>query len=222
TIDEEDYCLENYGMRPLEYMESLEWLGNDVWFAHGIHFNDEEIKKLGKTSTGIAHCPTSNLRLGSGIAPVRQLLNAGVKVGLAVDGSASNDSSNMLQEVQRAMLIHRIKSGVDSMSPDDALRIATMGGAQVLGRDDIGSIEPGKAADIVFFDIDSLAYAGSLSDPVAALFFCGYDHRAWMTIVNGRILVREKQLVDFDEQEITYSVNECSGDLLEKSELRIS
>ncbi|MCK5853335.1 8-oxoguanine deaminase [bacterium] len=202
TLDEENYCLELYKMRPLDYMESLEWLGDDVWFAHGIYFSDDEIKKLGKTKTGIAHCPSSNLRLGSGIAPVRKLLNAGARVGLAVDGSASNDSSNMLQEVQRCMLINRIKSGVDSMSANDAIRIATRGGAEVLGRNDIGSIEPGMAADIALFDVNSLAYAGAMSDPVAALLFCGYDHRAWLTMVNGKILVREKQLVGIDQFEL--------------------
>lgn len=214
TIDEEHYCIENYNKRPLEYMESIGWLGNDVWFAHGIYFNDDEIKKLGETKTGIAHCPSSNLRLGSGIAPVRELINAGARVGLAVDGSASNDSSNMLQEVKRAMLIHRIKSGVDSMPAKDAIRIATRGGAEVLGRNDVGSIAPGMAADLALFDVDSLAYAGAMTDPVAALLFCGYDHRAWMTMVNGKILVLEKQLVYFDEMEIADEVNNSSEKLL--------
>ena len=216
TIDEENYCLEHYGKRPLEYMESIGWLGNDVWFAHGIYFNDDEIKKLGETKTGIAHCPSSNLRLGSGIAPVRKLLEAGARVGLAVDGSASNDSSNMLQEVQRCMLVHRIKSGVESMSARDAIRIATRGGADVLGRDDIGIIAPGMAADLALFDLESLAYAGAMSDPVAALLFCGYDHRAWMTMVNGKILVLEKQLVHFDELEIAEEINNLSEQLLQK------
>jgi len=202
TIDEENFCLKLYNKRPLEYMESVNWLGDDVWFAHGIYFNDDEIKILGETKTGIAHCPSSNLRLGSGIAPVRKLLNAGAPVGLAVDGSASNDSSNMLQELQRCMLVHRIKSGVDSMPAKDVLRIATRGGADVLGRNDIGSIEPGKAADIALFDLNSLAYAGAMSDPVAALLFCGYDHRAWLTMVNGKIVVRDKKLIGIDELEL--------------------
>ncbi len=214
TIDEENYCIEIYEKRPLEYMESLDWLGDDVWFAHGIYFNDDEIKKLGETKTGIAHCPSSNLRLGSGIAPVRKLLNAGARVGLAVDGSASNDSSNMLQEVQRCMLVHRIKSGVDSMPAKDALRIATRGGAEVLGRNDIGSIEPGKAADIVLFDLNSLAYAGAMSDPVAALLFCGYDHRAWLTMVNGRIVVRDKQLVGIDQFELKRKADKIAKGLI--------
>lgn len=214
TLDEESYCLETCGMRPLEYMQSVDWLGDDVWFCHGIYFSDSEIKLLGKTRTGITHCPTSNLRLGSGIAPVRQLLSAGAPVGLAVDGSASNDSSNMLKEIQLAMLIHRIKSGVDSMPALDALRLATRGGAEVLGRDDIGSIEAGKAADVVLFNLESLAYAGAMSDPVAAVLFCGYDQRAWLTMVNGEILVRDKQLVDIDEYELMSRCNEISARLL--------
>jgi 8-oxoguanine deaminase len=216
TMDEETYCLETCGMRPLEYMESVDWLGDDVWFCHGIYFSDREIELLGKTHTGITHCPTSNLRLGSGIAPVRQLLNAGAPVSIAVDGSASNDSSNMLKEVQLAMMIHRIKSGVGSMTATDALRMATRGGAEVLGRDDIGSIEPGKAADIVLYDLDSLAYAGSMSDPVAAVLFCGYDQRAWLTMVNGEILVRDKQLVHIDEYELLRKCNEVAAKLLSK------
>ncbi len=214
TLDEERYCLDTCGMRPLAYMQSLDWLGSDVWFCHGIYFSDDEIKLLGETGTGIAHCPVSNLRLGSGIAPIRRLLDAGAKVGLAVDGSASNDSSNMLREVQTAMLIHRIKSGVESMTAMDALRIATRGGAEVLGRDDIGSLEPGKAADIALFDIESLAYAGALSDPVAAVLFCGYDQRAWLTMVNGEILVRDKELVRFDELELMHACNDVSAKLL--------
>ncbi len=215
TLDEENYCLELHKMRPLDYMESVGWLGDDVWFAHGIYFNDGEIKTLGKTKTGIAHCPSSNLRLGSGIAPVRKLLDAGAPVGLAVDGSASNDSSNMLQEVQRCMLVHRIKSGVDSMTAKNVVRLATRGGAEVLGRDDIGSVEPGKAADIVLFDIDNLAYAGAMSDPVAALLFCGYDHRAWLTMVNGKIVVRDKKLVGIDELELKKKADAISRKLTE-------
>ncbi len=216
TIDEENYCLELYNKRPLEYMESVNWLGDDVWFAHGIYFNDDEIKILGETKTGIAHCPSSNLRLGSGIAPIRKLLNAGASVGLAVDGSASNDSSNMFQELQRCMLVHRIKSGVDSMPAKDVLRIATRGGADVLGRNDIGTIESGKAADIVLFDLNSLAYAGAMSDTVAALLFCGYDHRAWLTMVNGKIVVRNKKLVGIDELELKRKADITAKKLLEK------
>ena len=213
TIDEEEYCRQTHGMRPVEYMQSVGWLGDDVWYAHGIYFNEAEIALLGQTHTGIAHCPTSNLRLGSGIAPVRALLDAGAPVGIAVDGSASNDSSNMLKEVQLALLIHRIKSGVASMPVRQALRMATRGGAAVLGREDIGSIEPGKAADIALFDVDTLAYAGALSDPVAAVFFCGFDQRAWLTMVNGRIIVRDKQLVEFDEAEIAQNANSIAHEL---------
>jgi cytosine/adenosine deaminase-related metal-dependent hydrolase len=213
TCDEEQYCLAQHGKRPLQFVRELGWVGEDVWFCHGIHFNDEEIDVLGSTRTGVTHCPTSNLRLGSGIAPVRALIDAGARVGLAVDGSASNDSSNMLKEVQLAMLVQRVKAGVDSMPAGDALRLATRGGAEVLGRDDIGSIQPGKAADIAVFDLQTIAYAGSLSDPVAALLYCGIDQRAWLTMVNGRIVVREKQLVTADEHEIAERANAAAAAL---------
>ncbi len=213
TLEEETYCLQTLGMRPLQFMERVGWLGRDVWFAHGIHFNDEEIPELGRTKTGIAHCATSNLRLGSGIAPIRALVNAGAPVGIAVDGSASNDTSNMLLEVRMAMLVNRIKSGAGSMTARDVLRLATRGGAEVLGREDIGSIEKGKAADIVLFDLEGLAYAGALADPVAAVLFCGYDQRAWLTMVNGEVVVREKELVAFDEQELAADVHAAAAEL---------
>ncbi|MCX7847969.1 MAG: 8-oxoguanine deaminase [bacterium] len=214
TMDEEVYCMERYGMRPLAYMEGVGWAGEDVWYAHGIYFNEEEIERVGARRTGVAHCPSSNLRLGSGIAPVRALVRAGARVGLGVDGSASNDTSNMLMEARMALLVQRIKAGVGSMTARDAWWLATRGGAAVLGRDDIGSIEVGKAADIALFDISGLAYAGAQSDPLAALLFCGYDQRAWMTIVNGRIVVREKQLVTGDEWEIAEEANKASARLL--------
>lgn len=214
TLDEEEYCMRTCGMRPLPYMESVAWVGDDVWYAHGIYFDEGEIRRLGQTHTGIAHCPSSNLRLGSGIAPVRALLNAGAPVGLAVDGSASNDTSNLLLEARMALLVQRIKAGVSAMPARDAWWLATRGGAEVLGRDDIGSIEVGKAADIALFDVSGLAYAGAQSDVLAALLFCGFDQRAWMTIVNGRIVVREKQLVTGDEGLITEAANKAAGRLV--------
>jgi cytosine/adenosine deaminase-related metal-dependent hydrolase len=207
TLDEEQYCLDTCGMRPLEYMDSVGWLGDDVWYAHGIYFNDAEIAQLGHTGTGIAHCPTSNLRLGSGIAPVRALRQAGAPVGIAVDGSASNDGSNMLLEVRMAMLVQRIKAGVDAMPALDALWLATRGGAAVLGRDDIGMLAPGMAADLAVFDISGLAHAGAQSDPVAAVLFCGMDQRAWLTMVNGVVVVRDKQLVQADANAIAAAAN---------------
>jgi cytosine/adenosine deaminase-related metal-dependent hydrolase len=203
----------NHGVRPLEFVQALGWLGDDVWFCHGIYFDDVEIELLGQSRTGITHCPTSNLRLGSGIAPVRALLDAGARVGLAVDGSASNDSSNMLKEVQLAMLVQRVKAGVGAMPATDALRLATRGGAAVLGRNDIGSIEVGKAADIAVFDVSGIAYAGAQSDPVAALLYCGMDQRAWLTMVNGRVVVKEQRLVQVDEHEITAQANAAAATL---------
>lgn len=214
TLDEEEYCLATYGMRPLAYMESVGWTGDDVWYAHGIYFSEEEIRRLGLTRTGVAHCPSSNLRLGSGIAPVRALLQAGAPIGLGVDGSASNDSSNMLLEARMALLVQRVKAGVGAMPVRDAWWFATRGGAEVLGRDDIGSVEVGKAADIALFDVSGIAYAGGLSDPLAALLLCGFDQRAWMTIVNGRIVVRDKRLVTGDEGLIAEAANKASQELL--------
>ncbi len=214
TLDEEDYCLRTCGMRPLPYMESVAWIGDDVWYAHGIYLDGAEIARLGHTHTGIAHCPSSNLRLGSGIAPVRALLDAGAPVGLAVDGSASNDASNLLLEARMAMLVQRVKAGVAAMPARDVWWLATRGGAAVLGRDDIGSLEIGKAADLALFDVSGLAYAGAQSDPLAALLFCGFDQRAWMTIVNGRIVVKEKQLVTGDEALIAETANAAAAQLI--------
>jgi len=216
TKDEETYSLEKYGKRPLELMEETGWIGNDVWYAHGIYFNDDEIRRLGETRTGITHCPTSNLRLGSGIAKVPSLLEADVRVGLGVDGSASADSSNMLRELKNTLLIHRIGTGVDSMTAEAVLMMATKGGASLLGRDDIGSIEAGKAADIVLWDMKSLAYAGALHDPLAALLFCGIDDHAHTVIVNGKIVVKEKHLLSMDENKIAANTNEESKKLIEK------
>jgi cytosine/adenosine deaminase-related metal-dependent hydrolase len=220
TLDEEQYCLEKYHKRPLDFMESLGWLGDDIWFAHVIHVNDTEIARLGRARTGIAHCPSSNLRLGSGIAPIRALLTAGSPVGVAVDGSSSNDSSNMLLEVRLAMLVQRIKAGVQAMPALDALWLATRGGAAVLGRSDIGCIAPGRAADIALFDVTGLPYAGAQSDPVAAVLFCGIDQRAWMTIVHGRIVVREKQLVSADANEIAAATNAAAARLIDTASAR--
>ncbi len=220
TLDEEKYCLEAHKMRPLAYMESLGWLGEDVWLAHGIHLNDEEIKLLAKTKTGIAHCPISNLRLGSGIAPIRKMLNAGVAVSLAVDGSASNDSSDMLGELRQCLLIHRLKSGIESMPVDDVLWMATRGGAQILGRNDIGSIEVGKAADIVLIDTKKLGYAGGMHDPVAALLFSGNSHIVDTTIVNGKILVQNGKLLNLDGEKVIDRANKIASEMLKRASKR--
>jgi len=217
TLDEEAYCLEKYKLRPIDFIESLGWLNSNTWLAHMVHVNEDEIKRLAKAGVGVAHCPTSNLRLGSGVPPVRRYLDAGINVGLAVDGSASNDSSNMLAEARQAMLVHRVKSGVGSMTARVALRMATRGGAAVLGRDDIGMVAAGKAADLAIFDMNRLDYAGSAGDPVAALLFCGPGQRTKWTIVNGHIVVENGQLKNADEGVITRQANAACLDLLRKA-----
>jgi cytosine/adenosine deaminase-related metal-dependent hydrolase len=217
TLDEDAYCLKTYKMRPLDFIESVGWLSGNAWFAHMVHLTPEEVRRLAKTKTGIAHCPSSNLRLGSGIAPLRDYLAAGVPVGLGVDGSASNDSGDMLGELRQCLLVHRVKSGVGSMPARDVLWLGTRGGASVLGRDDIGQIGPGKAADLAVFDLNRIDYAGGMSDPVAALLFCGTGHRTKWTIVNGHVVVEDGRLVNGDEQAIAARANKLAADLLEKS-----
>jgi cytosine/adenosine deaminase-related metal-dependent hydrolase len=194
TRDEEAYCLERFGRRPVDLMEDLGWLRDDVWFAHLVVLSDADIAKLGRANVGAAHCPTSNMTLGSGIAPVVDMLDAGVRVGLAVDGSASNDSSNMVREVRQAMLLQRVRSGASALSARQALRMATMGGASVLRREDeLGSLEPGKAADLIAFDLSDIAFAGA-ADPVAAIVHCAAD-RVSLSMVNGEWRVRGGQLM---------------------------
>src|SRR5262245_51028427 len=190
TVDEESYCLEVYGCRPVEYLRRLGWLGSDVWLAHCVHLSDEEVRLFGETGTGVAHCPSSNFRLGSGIAPVRKMLEAGVPVGLGVDGSASNDTSNMMAEVRQALLAHRL--GADParwITAEEALWMATRGGARCLGRDDIGSLEPGKAADIILVDTRRLSYAGAGADALAALVFSPWPEPVDTVMVDGRLVV---------------------------------
>ena len=188
-----EYGLQQFGMRPGEYVEAVGWTGDDVWHAHCVQLNSEEINLFAKTGTGIAHCPCSNMRLASGIAPVRQMLDAGVKVGLGVDGSASNDSGNMLNEARQIMLLQRVNSKASTMTAREALRVATIGGASVLNRDDTGMLAPGYAADITAFKRDNVDFSGSDWDPVASLVFCG-PSKANYTIINGKIVVSEGQL----------------------------
>lgn len=219
TRDEDDYCVQVLNMRPLAFMESVEWVGPDVWYAHGIWFNDDEIQLLGKTKTGIAHCPSSNLRLGSGIARVVDLRNAHVPVGLAVDGSASNDASDMLAEARMAMLVHRIgPHGVGAASALDALEIATFGSATVLGwENELGRIAPGYLADLACFDMHDIAYAGALSDPIAALVFCNSRRRAHTVFVNGHMVVHEGHLLHVDEWQVVENHNRVAADILQKA-----
>jgi 8-oxoguanine deaminase len=214
TLDEEVYCLEKYGKRPVDFIEELGWMGASTWLAHMVHVNDDEIRRLADAKVGVAHCPSSNLRLGSGVPPVRKYLDAGVPVALAVDGSASNDTSDMLAEARMAMLTHRVKSGVGSMPARDALRLATRGGAAVVGRDDIGQIAPGKAADLAIFAVDGLDFAGSAGDPVAALLFCGASHRTKWTVCDGRVVVENGRLVNADEAAVAREANEACLSLL--------
>jgi cytosine/adenosine deaminase-related metal-dependent hydrolase len=201
TDDETKYCLREFHKRPLEFMEELGWTGPDVWFAHGIHFNDAELDKLSASGCSVAHCPSSNMRLGSGAARVPEMIKRGVGVGLAVDGSASNDSSDMLGELRQAMLLGRLAWGHDALTARQVISMATEGSARLLGRTEIGVLEIGKAADIALFDIDTLAYAGA-ADPIAALLFCGYNHTAWMVMVNGEIVVEKGRLVRGNEEQI--------------------
>ena len=221
TLDEEAYTLQTVGMRPLEYMESTGWVGPDVWFAHGIYFNDDEIRRLAQTGTGISHCPTSNLRLGSGICPVPKLWLAGVKVGLGVDGSASNDSSNFAREMQTALLVHRIGTAVDSMPPLRVIDMATRGGAAVLGQPEIGRVEIGKAADLAVFRLDKIDYAGAMADPAAALLMCGAGPRAEYTIVAGRVLVEQGKLVGVDEEALWARANVVAEKMLSAAERKL-
>ena len=217
TKDEDDYCQQVYGKRPLQLMEELDWLGKDVWYAHGVHFNDDELKLLAQTKTGIAHCPASNMRLGSGIARIPEMLQLGIPVGLAVDGSASNDSSDMVGEMRQALLLHRVNSGADAISAEQVLEMATVGSTRLLGRNDIGSLEPGKAADIAIFELNKLEYTGALSDPLAALIFSGINHEADTTIVNGKIVVSGGRLIPVDETEIINNGNRIAAEMLRKA-----
>lgn len=217
TRDEDAYCQQVYGKRPLQLMEDLDWLGPDVWYAHGIHFTDAELKLLAETSTGVAHCPASNMRLGSGIARIPEMLKLGIPVGLAVDGSASNDSSDMVGEMRQALLLHRVHAGPDAMTAEQVLEMATLGSARLLGRSDIGSLEVGKAADIAVFELNKLEYTGSLADPLAALIFSGINHEADLTIVNGKIVVEHGRLVGIDEEEIITHGNRLAFGLLQRA-----
>ena len=224
TEDEEQFCLQKFGYRPVPYMQSVDWVGEDVWFAHAVYVNGEEVKTFAKHGCGVAHCPSSNMRLASGIAPVKEYLRAGVKVGLGVDGSASNDGSHMLAEVRQAMLLSRLREGITgfSLSNDpsrklmtarEALRLATRGGAAVLGRSDIGSLEVGKCADFFAINLNRLDYAGALHDPVAAAVFC-HPVRADTTVIGGRFVVREGRLVTVDEHHLVEKHNRAARRLL--------
>jgi cytosine/adenosine deaminase-related metal-dependent hydrolase len=200
TVEEEAYCRELYGCSPVEYLDRLGWLDGDVWCAHCVHLSDGEIARFAATGTGVAHCPTSNLRLGAGVAPVRALVDAGVRVGLGVDGSASNERGDLFMEVKQALLVARGRGGGEAMTAREALRLVTRGGADVLHRDDIGSLEPGKQADLAVWRTDGLELGGA-DDPVAGLVFSG-PHRVDRLVVRGEDVVRDGALLRADEAEI--------------------
>ncbi len=200
TLDEEQFCLNQFGHRPVGYAEELGWVGDDVWYAHGVHVNQPEIALMARTGTGVCHCPASNMRLGSGIAPVRAYLDHGVKVGLGVDGSASNDSSHLLAEARLAMLLGRLSpqrphaaGDPGALTAEDVIEIATLGSAKLLGRDDVGALAPGKAAEFIAVDLHQLDFAGALYDPLAALVFCT-PARVNLSVINGQIVVQDGQL----------------------------
>lgn len=217
TKDEEAFCLSRFGRRPVAYAEDLGWMGEDVWHVHCVHLNQEEIRLFAETGTGVCHCPSSNMRLGSGIAPVRALLDAGASVGLGVDGSASNDSSHLLAEARMALLLQRVggdastgpQPGPAALSAEEALWMATRAGAAVLGRDDIGQLAPGKAADAIGLRLDRLDYAGALHDPLAPLVFC-QPQRVDLSIINGEVVVEEGQLLRLELEPLIERHNSIS------------
>jgi cytosine/adenosine deaminase-related metal-dependent hydrolase len=225
TLDEEQYCMQKFGHRPVDYMKELGWMGSDVWFAHSVYVNKREILDYVKHKCGVAHCPTSNMRLGSGIAPISKMIRAGVKVGLGVDGSASNDGSHMLGEIRQAMLLSRLQTAVSRtsfskkeadpfMTARQALHIATRGGASVLGRDDIGSLETGKCADFIAIKLDQIEFAGALSDPVAALVFCA-PVKVNYSFIAGKPIIVDGELLTVDLPILIEKHNEASRTLIQ-------
>lgn len=227
TRDEEAFCIEKFGLRPVALMGELDWLGKNVWFAHSVHVDRDEIKQYADSGCGVAHCPTSNMRLASGIAPTMEMLLAGVKVGLGVDGSASNDGSNLLEETRQVLLAARVRAGMIGalkvnnealplMTARQALEIATLGGAEVLGRRDLGSLEAGKCADIFAININKLEYAGANHDPVSALVFCS-PVKADYTLVGGKVIVKAGELVTLDVYQLIEKHNQSARRLVNGS-----
>ena len=216
TTDEESFCQQTFGCSPVDYVESLGWLGEDVWMAHGIHFDDAAVARLGETGTGVAHCPSSNARLGAGICRTRDLVDAGVPVGLGVDGAASNEASSLVEELRHAVLFARATGGPTAMTVRDSLALATIGGATVLGWDDqIGSLEAGKLADVALWRLDTLAHA-DIADPVAALVL-GAAPPLELLLVQGSAVVRRDELVTVDEEDVTREVERASAALLSRA-----
>jgi cytosine/adenosine deaminase-related metal-dependent hydrolase len=214
TMDEEHFCLEKFGARPVEYVESLGWMGGDVWHAHCVCLNDQEIALFARTGSGVAHCPSSNMRLASGIAPVRAMRDAGVRVGLGVDGSGSNDSSHMLAEARQALLLQRVRGpNPAALGAQEALEIATLGGASVLGRDDIAALAPGMAADFIGYRLERLDFAGALHDPLAALVFCT-PPKVDLSVINGKVRVKDGEILGLDLPALVQRHNAISRKML--------
>ena len=212
TLDEETFCIEKYGLRPFALMASLDWVGEDVWFAHGIYLDDQEITSL--AGSGIAHCPSSNMKLNSGICRTSELYRSGAKLSLAVDGSASNDGSNMMEEVRRMYLLNHLKYGTQGLTAYDCLRVATRGGAEVLVRNDVGYLEVGMAGDVILFDLNDIAYAGC-HDPLTALVSLGNHSYTKMTIVNGAVVAKDGRLNRIDTNSISEKAHACAAALVE-------
>jgi cytosine/adenosine deaminase-related metal-dependent hydrolase len=213
TVEEEAYCRELYGCRPVEYLEQLGWLDGDVWCAHCVHLDESDVARFAETGAGVAHCPTSNLRLGAGVAPVRGLLDAGVRVGLGVDGSASNERGDLGLEVKQALLVARGRGGPAALTAREALRLGTRGSAAVLGRDDLGSLEPGRSADLAVWRTDGLELGGA-GDPVAGMILSG-PHRVERLVVAGEDVVREGRLVRAREEDIAAEHRRAAGPFLD-------
>lgn len=207
------YSLEKFGVLPGDYAREVDWVGEDVWHAHCVCLNEREISLMARTGTGVCHCPSSNMRLASGIAPVRRMLDSGVKVGLGVDGSASNDSSHLLDEARHALLLQRVNGDPAGLSAREALHLATRGGAAVLGRDDIGQLAPGMAADFAAYRLDHIGYAGALHDPLAALVFCRPQNADWV-MIQGRTVVRDGLLTTVDTPALIAEHNRRSAALV--------
>ncbi len=214
TKDEEAFCLDKVGMRPLAYMAECGWIGSDVWYAHGIHFNDEELKLLADTQTGVAHCPASNMKLASGVCRVPEMLELGVPVGLAVDGSASNDCSNLIAEIRAAYLMHRLSYSAKAPTGYDILKMATRGSAKVLGRDDIGALEVGMAADLFMVDTEILELVGTQFDPGCLFGTVGYNRPAKSVVVAGREVARNGVLLHIDEEAVRSRANTLMTQML--------
>ena len=218
TEDENKFCLDKFNKRPFDLLNSLDWIIDRAWFAHAIHLNDDEIEQAGHAGVGTSHCPTSNMRLGSGIAKIKELLEAGVNVSLGVDGSASNDSSNMLLEMRNAMLLSRLRDQDKWLSTEEILWMATMGGAKALGRNDFGQIRPGKSADLTMISMDRIEYSGAQHDPAGAIIFSAALEPVDYVIVNGKIVVEEGQIGDLDEQTLVKKHQRISDELVAHAE----